>query len=95
MADLIRSGRAIAHEIDMLKKQGTRLGVMLHATDACPSWGIISKPEDIVFTKADANWVHHPHEDALVITTKIANSLIHKILVDNGSIVNIFYWDTY
>ena len=38
---------------------------------------IMPKPEDIVFTETDANWVHHPYEDALVITTKIANSLIH------------------
>ena len=67
----------------------------MHATNACPSEGIISKPEDIVFTKADANLVHHPHEDALVVTGKIANSLVHRILVDNGSAVNILCWDAY
>ena len=39
--------------------------------------------------------MHHPHEDVLVITTKIANSLIHWLLVDSGSIVNILYWNAY
>ena len=47
------------------------------------------KPDDIVFTKTDESWVHHPHEDNLVITTKIASSLIYRVLVDSGSIVNI------
>ena len=49
------------------------------------------KPKDIVITETDASWVHHPHEDALVTTTKIANSLIHRVLVDSGSAVNILY----
>ena len=39
---------------------------------------IIGQPrlDDIVFTHADTSWVHHPHEDALVITAKVANSLV-------------------
>ena len=49
------------------------------------------KLEDIVFTEIDATWVHHPHEDALVFTTKITNSLIHRVLIDSGSAVNILY----
>ena len=68
---------------------------MVHPINACPSRGIISKLEDIVFTKADANWVPYPYEDVLVVTAKVANSFIHKILVDNGSPVNILYWDAY
>ena len=35
------------------------------------------KREDIVFTKADARWVHHPYVDVLVITAQIANSNVH------------------
>ena len=53
------------------------------------------KPEDIIFTETDASWVHHHHEDALVITTKIANNLIHQVLIDSGSVANILYWNTY
>ena len=68
---------------------------MVHTINACSSGGIISKSEDIVFTKVDTNWVHHPHKDALVVMAKIANSHVHTVLVDNGSAVNIFYWDVY
>ena len=68
---------------------------MVHVTNAYPTRGIILKPKDIVFTKADVNWVNHPHEDALVVTTKISNNLVHMMLVDNGSAINILYWDTY
>ena len=53
------------------------------------------KPEDIVFTETDASWVHHLYEDALVIIVKIANSLIHWVLIDNRSVVNILYWNVY
>ena len=35
------------------------------------------------------------YEDALVITTEIANSLIHRLLVDSGITVNILYWGAY
>ena len=39
--------------------------------------------------------MHHPHEDALVITTKLANSLIHRVLIDSGRAINILYWNVY
>ena len=39
--------------------------------------GIMPKPEGIVFTETDTSYMHHPHEDTLVIAAKIANSLIH------------------
>ena len=55
----------------------------------------MSQPDDIVFTHADASWVHHPHEDTLVITVEVANSLVHRLLVDRGNVVNILYWDAY
>ena len=61
----------------------------VHSTSVCPSGDITSKLEDIVFSEAYVNWVHHPHEDALVIMAKIANNLVHRILVDNRSAINI------
>ena len=57
--------------------------------------GHVPQLDDIVFTKADGNLVHNPFEHTLVITVEIANSLIHRLLVDSGSVVNIFYWGAY
>ena len=55
----------------------------------------MQKSGDIVFTEAETNMVHHPYEDALVVTAKIANIIIHRMLVDNGSTTNILFWDAY
>ena len=51
--------------------------------------------EDIVFTKVDARWVHHPHFNALVITSQIANSNVHQLMVDDGSATDILYLNGY
>ena len=51
--------------------------------------------EDIIFIEADVRWVHHPHADALVITARIANNNIHRLMVDDGSAVDILYLDAY
>ena len=40
-------------------------------------------------------WVHHAHTDALVIIVKLANSLVNRMLVDNGNATDILYWDAY
>ena len=39
--------------------------------------------------------MHHPHTNALVITVRVANSNVHSMLVDNGSVVDIIYLDAY
>ena len=53
------------------------------------------KLEYIVFTEIDARWVYLPYEDALVITAKIDNSMIYRVLIDSGSAINILYWNGY
>ena len=68
---------------------------MVQTTNNSSLKGIVPKPEDIVFVDIEASWVHHPHEDALVITAKKANNLIHRVLVDSGSAVSILYWSAY
>ena len=43
----------------------------------------------ITFTNEDASRIHHPHDDAIVITLLIANYSTRRVLVDNGSSADI------
>ena len=47
---------------------------------------------NITFSEKDARHVHHPHCDALVIIAMVANNNVHRILVNNGSSIDILYF---
>ena len=49
----------------------------------------------ITFSEMDARHVCHPHCDALVIKAMVANHDMHRILLDNGSSVDILYFQAY
>ncbi|XP_074336313.1 uncharacterized protein LOC141673461 [Apium graveolens] len=44
---------------------------------------------DITFRERESRWVHHPHNDALVITMLIGAMNVHRVFLDNGSFANI------
>ena len=46
----------------------------------------------ITFTYEDARRLHHPHNDAIVITLMITNYTTRRVLVNNGSSANILYY---
>ena len=48
--------------------------------------------KDITFSERDACHICHPHYDALVVKAMIANNNVHRILVDNGSSMDILYF---
>ena len=43
----------------------------------------------ISFTDEDAERIHHPYDDAIVITLLIADYTTRRVLVDNGSSADI------
>uniref|UniRef100_A0A2N9GP39 Uncharacterized protein n=1 Tax=Fagus sylvatica TaxID=28930 RepID=A0A2N9GP39_FAGSY len=43
----------------------------------------------------DARNIHHPHDDALVVTLTIAGFLTRRVLIDNGSSADIIYLPAY
>ncbi|XP_022865625.1 uncharacterized protein LOC111385468 [Olea europaea var. sylvestris] len=49
----------------------------------------------IIFTQKDAEGVHYPHRDALVVRAVIARSGLKRMLVDNDSSVNILFVSTF
>ncbi|XP_074366063.1 uncharacterized protein LOC141707007 [Apium graveolens] len=44
---------------------------------------------DITFKEKELRWVHHLHNDALVITMLIGAMNVHRVFLDNGSSANI------
>ncbi|XP_024029455.1 uncharacterized protein LOC112093974 [Morus notabilis] len=48
---------------------------------------------DVAFNEDDASGVHFPHNDALVVEAVIGNHTVCRILVDNGSSIDLLYSD--
>ena len=46
----------------------------------------------IGFSEEDARRLHHPHDDALVVSIRVEDYNMHRVLVDNGSLANILYY---
>ncbi|XP_075636790.1 uncharacterized protein LOC142609033 [Castanea sativa] len=49
----------------------------------------------IGFSEENARRLHHPHDDVFVISTRIGDYNIHKVLIHNGSSVDILYYSTF
>ena len=49
----------------------------------------------IEFSKEDARRLHHPHDDALIISIRVGDYNTHRVLVDNVSSANILYYPTF
>ena len=50
---------------------------MVYSIGFKPPEDHVPQPDDLVVTEAESSCVHKPYEDALVITVKVANSLVH------------------
>ena len=46
----------------------------------------------IGFSEEDARRLHHPHDDALVVSLRIEDYNVHRVLVDNKSSADILYY---
>ena len=49
----------------------------------------------IGFLEEDARRLHHPHDDALVVSIRIEDYNMHRVLVDNGSLADILYYPAF
>ena len=46
----------------------------------------------IGFIEEDAQRLHHPHDDMLVVSIRVRDYNTHRVLVDNESFINILYY---
>ena len=49
----------------------------------------------IIFTSKDGNKVTTPHTDALIVEGMVENFILKRILVDDGSAVNLLTFEVY
>ena len=49
----------------------------------------------ITFSDADLEGFQHPHDNSLVIKVVMANKIVHRVLIDNGSSVDIIFASTF
>ena len=55
----------------------------------------VTDKQAITFTDKDAEMVHHPHDNAIVITLLISDYTTKRVLVDNGISTDILYYPTF
>ena len=72
-----------------------RMLTNVHSVDKRPSKQFKGENNDITFRESNAHLIHHPYCDALVIMVMMTNNNVHKILVDNGSSVDILYYQAF
>ena len=46
----------------------------------------------IGFSEEDKRCLHHPHDDALIVSLRVGDYNIHWVLIDNGSSTDILYY---
>ena len=63
--------------------------------DKRPAKQCKGESDDITFKESDAHLVHHPHCDTLLVKAMVANNNVYMILVDNGSSVDILYYQAF
>ncbi|XP_065631068.1 uncharacterized protein LOC136068184 [Quercus suber] len=66
----------------------------VHLTGSRPNTTRVESPI-IGFTKEDARRLHHPHDDALVVSIRVGGYNVHRVLIDNGSSADILYYPAF
>ena len=49
----------------------------------------------IGFSEEDARRLHHPHDDTLVVSVRVGDYNVHRLLVDNGNSADILYYPAF
>ena len=49
----------------------------------------------IGFLEENARRLHHPHDDVLIVSMRVGDYDMHRVLVDNGSSADILYYPAF
>ena len=88
---MIIGGTATTGTSKKARKTYLRMVQSVQLTGTVPKIGRTEDPV-IRFSEEDACQLHHPHDDALVVSIRVEDYNMHWVLVNNGSSVDILYY---
>ena len=91
---VIVGGSMMAGSLRKAKKTYLRMVQNVQLIGCPPKFTWMDDPM-ISFTEENAQRLHYPHDDALVINLTITNFNTQWVLVDNGILVDILYYPTF
>ena len=91
---MIIGGTTVAGSSKKARKTYLRMIQNVQMTGVVPK---IARREGpiIGFSKEDTRCLHHPHDDAIVVSLWVEEYNIHRVLVDNGSSADILYYPAF
>ncbi|XP_075633505.1 uncharacterized protein LOC142605964 [Castanea sativa] len=91
---MIVGGTTSAGSSKKARKTYLRIVQSVQLTGSTPKMARLDNPS-IGFLEEDARRLHHPHDDALVVSIQAGDYNMHRVLVDNGSSANILYYPVF
>ncbi|XP_065639025.1 uncharacterized protein LOC136071528 [Quercus suber] len=88
---MIVEGTATTGSSKKARKTYLRLVQSVQLTSSMPNTTRTKSPI-IGFSKVDARRFHHPHDYALVISVRVGDYNVHRVLIDNGNSADILYY---
>ena len=91
---MIVGGTATTGSSKKARKTYLRMVQNVQLTGSVPK--IARRESPIIgFLEEDVRHHHHPHDDALVVSVRVRDYNVHRILVDNGSSADILYYPAF
>ena len=87
---MIVGGTATTSSSKKARKTYLRMVQNVQLTGSVPKLARRESPI-IGFSEEDARRLHHPHNDPLVVSVRVGDYNVHRVLVDNGSSADILY----
>ena len=91
---MIIGGMTVTGSSKKVRKTYLRMVQNVQLTNSVPKMAQIENPI-IGFSEEDARRLHHPHDDALVVSIRVGDYNTHRVLVDNGSSTDILYYPAF
>ena len=93
--NVIFGGFAGGGESSSAKKAHLRSSISGETLEMQPVSKLPRLDTTITFSDSDLEGCQHPHDDPLVIRVVVANKTVHRVLIDNGSSIDIIFASTF